>query len=54
MLGGCIASTQTLAKAPQEQVVPVPGFADFIAIDGKTIWVTNAGRRSRWRIRAAR
>jgi virginiamycin B lyase len=37
-----------LAKAPQEQVVPVPGFADFIAIDGKTIWVTNAGRVERW------
>jgi len=28
--------------------VPVPGFADFIAIDGKTIWVTNAGRVERW------
>jgi DNA-binding beta-propeller fold protein YncE len=31
-----------------EQVMQVPGHADFIAVDGTAIWVTNAGRVERW------
>ncbi|TPG21898.1 YncE family protein [Sphingomonas koreensis] len=31
-----------------EQVITVPGFADFIAIDGSTVWVTNHGRVEHW------
>jgi hypothetical protein len=27
-----------------EKVIPVPGFADFIAVDGDTVWTTNRGR----------
>lgn len=36
------------AEAPREKVISVPGFADFMAIDGDTIWVTNRGRVERW------
>lgn len=31
-----------------EQALQVPGFADFIAIDGDTAWVTNDGRVEQW------
>jgi virginiamycin B lyase len=48
LVGGCTALTAAGAKPPKERVVPVPGFADFIAVDGKTIWVTNAKRVERW------
>jgi DNA-binding beta-propeller fold protein YncE len=36
------------AQAQQEQVIAVPGFADFLAVDGKTVWATNVGRVERW------
>jgi DNA-binding beta-propeller fold protein YncE len=36
------------AQAQQEQVIDVPGFADFLAVDGKSVWATNAGRVERW------
>jgi virginiamycin B lyase len=35
------------AQAP-EQVIDVPGFADFLAVDGDAVWVTNDGRVERW------
>ena len=38
----------TLAAPPREQVIDVPGFADFLAVDGDSVWVTNAGRVERW------
>ena len=31
-----------------EQAIVVPGFADFLAVDGDTVWVTNAGRVEQW------
>ncbi|MFM7348864.1 MAG: YncE family protein [Erythrobacter sp.] len=31
-----------------EKAMEVPGFADFIAIDGDTAWVTNDGRVEQW------
>lgn len=31
-----------------ENAMKVPGFADFIAVDGDTAWVTNAGRVEQW------
>ena len=34
--------------APAEQVLTVPGFADFITVDGESVWVTNKGRVERW------
>jgi DNA-binding beta-propeller fold protein YncE len=34
--------------AQDEEVISVPGFADFLAIDGKSVWATNKGRVERW------
>jgi virginiamycin B lyase len=34
--------------APVETVIDVPGFADFLAVDGDTVWATNKGRVERW------
>ena len=31
-----------------EQALEVPGFADFLAVDGDTVWVTNDGRVEQW------
>lgn len=44
--GLCGISSAVLAHA--EQVIDVPGFADFLAVDGDSVWVTNAGRVERW------
>jgi len=46
-IGGCIALTPA-AAAPSEHVQTVPGFADFLAVDGKTVWATNRGRVEQW------
>lgn len=32
----------------REHVIAVPGFADFIVVDGATVWVTNSGRVENW------
>ena len=42
------SATGAFAANPVEQVIPVPGFADFLAPDGDTVWVTNRGRVERW------
>lgn len=34
--------------ASAQEVIAVPGFADFLAVDGKTVWVTNRGRVEQW------
>lgn len=44
---GSFASASTSA-APIETVIDVPGFADFLAVDGDTVWVTNKARVERW------
>ena len=36
------------AVAQKEQVISVPGFADFLAVDGATVWATNRGRVEQW------
>jgi virginiamycin B lyase len=36
------------AGAPEAKVLTVPGFADFLAVDRSTVWVTNRGRVERW------
>jgi streptogramin lyase len=49
MIGGCIAiTTVSAAPAPREEVISVPGFADFLAVDGASVWATNRGRVERW------
>ena len=52
---GLVLSLVTLAASAQadplalsEQMFTVPGFADFLAVDGDTVWATNAGRVEQW------
>ena len=35
-------------SAPVATVIDVPGFADFLAVDGDSVWATNKGRVERW------
>ncbi|KUR79948.1 hypothetical protein [Novosphingobium sp. Fuku2-ISO-50] len=42
------AAVPAAASAPEAQVITVPGFADFLVVDGKTVWATNRGRVERW------
>lgn len=48
MLAAASVCAAPAALAQDEQVIPVPGFADFLAVDGKTVWATNRGRVERW------
>ena len=48
MIGGCLVSVPAWGAEPKEHVISVPGFADFIAVDGATVWVTNKGRVEHW------
>jgi DNA-binding beta-propeller fold protein YncE len=50
VLAGMAAMSSTARAAPVEepQVITVPGFADFLAVDGKTVWATNKGRVEQW------
>jgi len=43
-----LAFAPAVAAAPDETVIEVPGYADFLAIDGTTVWATNKGRVERW------
>ena len=42
--------TEMVGPAPDltETALKVPGFADFLAVDGDTVWVTNDGRVEQW------
>ncbi len=42
------SATGSIAAEPVEQVIAVPGFADFLAPDGETVWATNRGRVEHW------
>jgi streptogramin lyase len=42
------SSISSAAPALPAQVIHVPGFADFLAVDGKSVWATNEGRVERW------
>ncbi|HQS68362.1 MAG: hypothetical protein B7Y36_14990 [Novosphingobium sp. 28-62-57] len=42
-LASCAAHAQVV-----EQVQTVPGFADFLAVDGDSVWATNRGRVEKW------
>ena len=45
----CLALTAAASSAAtNEQVINVPGHADFLAVDGAAVWVTNTGRVERW------
>jgi streptogramin lyase len=47
-VGTGLALATAAAAAPVETVINVPGFADFLAIDGDSVWATNKGRVERW------
>lgn len=48
MIAALLIVSPTAAWAQAEQVITVPGFADFLAVDGDTVWATNQGRVERW------
>ena len=49
---GCVSAASPpaaqFAVPHEEQTLTVPGFADFLAVDGQTVWATNRGRVERW------
>lgn len=47
-LAACGASIAPAASAQAQEVIQVPGFADFLAVEGDSVWVTNAGKVERW------
>ncbi|KPL68442.1 hypothetical protein SZ64_10135 [Erythrobacter sp. SG61-1L] len=53
-IGLALASVAFSAALPahaselSEKQISVPGFADFLAVDGDTVWATNAGRVEQW------
>lgn len=52
VLGALVAAGSAVAApiplAREEQTLTVPGFADFLAVDGQSVWATNKGRVERW------
>lgn len=48
LLAAGLGALPPTAQAHEEQVIEVPGFADFLAVDGNSVWATNAGRVERW------
>lgn len=48
MAAAFCGSIPLAAQAQDEQVISVAGFADFLAIDGDSVWATNEGRVERW------
>lgn len=47
LVAGCV-SISPAPLAYNEQTLTVPGFADFLAVDGDSVWVTNKARVERW------
>lgn len=45
----CAASPAS-AMTLNEQSIDVPGFADFLTVDGDTVWTTNDGRVEQWAV----
>lgn len=43
-----LAAGAAAQTAYAEQVITVPGFADFLAVDGESVWATNDGKVERW------
>lgn len=47
-VAGLALVSASTASAQEERVLNVPGFADFLAVDGSSVWTTNSGRVERW------
>jgi virginiamycin B lyase len=48
LLASLCAATAPDALPLNEHVIDVPGFADFLTVDGSTVWATNKGRVEQW------
>lgn len=48
LLGALCGADAPDPSTLSEKVINVPGFADFLAVDGSTVWATNAGRVEQW------
>lgn len=48
LLLAAAALAPTIAHAQVEQAQTVPGFADFLAVDGDAVWATNRGKVEKW------
>lgn len=48
ILAAALAALPIAASAQEAQVQKVPGFADFLTVDGNAVWATNRGRVERW------
>lgn len=48
MFAAALIAAPAAASAQVEQVIQVPGFADFLAPDGDTVWATNRGKVEKW------
>ena len=52
LLAAALLPAAAHAEAPPKpHVQVVPGFADFLAIDGETVWATNKGRVEQWSVK---
>ena len=47
-LAAALALSGPVMAAPAPEILSVPGFADFITVEGDSVWVTNKGRVERW------
>lgn len=54
LLAAALFPVAAHAEAPKSVVQVVPGFADFLAIDGDTVWATNKGRVEQWSVKGKR
>jgi virginiamycin B lyase len=48
------AAADDPAASMIEQEILAPGFADFLAVDGESVWVTNRGRVEQWTVSGQR
>ena len=51
VLIGAGSALPAIAAEPKEQVIPAPGFADFLAVDGKSVWATNRNKVEQWSVK---
>jgi DNA-binding beta-propeller fold protein YncE len=47
-IAALLIASPAAALAQAEQVIQVPGFADFLAPDGDAVWATNRGKVEKW------
>lgn len=47
-LAASVPALPSVALAHKEQVLEAPGSADFLVVEGDSVWATNIGRVERW------